>query len=563
VTKKPPIRSVVLTLAVLIVSTIAWIDFAPTSVGGDSAYVITHGISMEPRFHTGDLAIVHPAARYTVGEIVAYHSSLLHVTVLHRIVAIRDGRYTFKGDNNDFLDPVHPTRAQLLGKLWLHIKGGGRYLEALHNPLVAAVLAGIAGLILMGAVGVKSRGPRARRQRRVEAVRRQSTALARGKETHMSDSSNLRTLLAVAGAATILFLMATLVGFTQPTSHPASRSIPYTQHTDFSYAASVPAGPVYPSGRLTTGAPIFTDLVHRLAIGLHYRMAAPDSQGLRGTEQIALWLSAPSGWKRVISLTPVRMFRGDSFTAGVWLNLAQVTKLLAAVQQATGIPSDNDSVAVRASIRVGGRLGGRVLSARFTPQLAFSLNAAQLLPGSGGTGSSGPTGLHVTATGGIPIPATKANRIDVFGVALGIPMLRFLGPVGFIITLIITALLAALVVRGRSFGESEQIRAKYGHIIVPITAGADLGWPAIDVASIKALAQLAEASGQLILHNHGDDADTYLVNDEGSVYRYQVQLPKVVWGEWSEPATQLADAADLSRAAQTLGDVAAGAAADA
>ena len=76
-------------------------------------------------------------------------------------------------------------------------------------------------------------------------------------------------------------------------------------------------------------------------------------------------------------------------------------------------------------------------------------------------------------------------------------------------------------------------------MIVPITAGTDLGWPAIDVGNIKALARLAEASGQLILHNHDETTDTYLVNDEGSVYRYQVELPTIAWGEWSDPVTQL------------------------
>jgi len=37
----------------------------------------------------------------------------------------------------------------------------------------------------------------------------------------------------------------------------------------------------------------------------------------------------------------------------------------------------------------------------------------------------------------------------------------------------------------------------------------------------------------------------------------------VVWGVWTEPANQWADAADLSEAATTLSDVAAGLTADA
>ena len=41
------------------------------------------------------------------------------------------------------------------------------------------------------------------------------------------------------------------------------------------------------------------------------------------------------------------------------------------------------------------------------------------------------------------------------------------------------------------------------------------------MTSIHALAQLAERSERLILHDQRDGADTYLVDDEGTLYRYQ------------------------------------------
>ncbi len=44
------------------------------------------------------------------------------------------------------------------------------------------------------------------------------------------------------------------------------------------------------------------------------------------------------------------------------------------------------------------------------------------------------------------------------------------------------------------------------------------------MTSIDALAQLAERSDRLILHHHRDDADTYLVDDEGTLYRYRISL---------------------------------------
>ena len=48
--------------------------FWPSALGGGTTYVTTHGISMEPRLPTGDLAILRPADSYSVGDVVAYRS---------------------------------------------------------------------------------------------------------------------------------------------------------------------------------------------------------------------------------------------------------------------------------------------------------------------------------------------------------------------------------------------------------------------------------------------------------------------------------------------------------
>jgi signal peptidase I len=141
-----------------------WLFLAPPKIGGRSSYVITSGISMEPSFHAGDLAITRPAARYRVGEIAAYHSTLLHVVVLHRIIAIHGDRYVFKGDNNNFIDPTRPTRSQLIGALWVHIPHGGVALHWLHSPITAAVLCGLVALLLVGTGETKRR--RSRRGKR-------------------------------------------------------------------------------------------------------------------------------------------------------------------------------------------------------------------------------------------------------------------------------------------------------------------------------------------------------------------------------------------------------------
>src|SRR3954452_15428572 len=64
----------------------------------------TRGVSMFPHFRTGDLALTARAASYEVGDIVAYRSQPNGAVVLHRIVHVAGGHYTFKGDNNSWLD---------------------------------------------------------------------------------------------------------------------------------------------------------------------------------------------------------------------------------------------------------------------------------------------------------------------------------------------------------------------------------------------------------------------------------------------------------------------------
>src|SRR3954466_6560079 len=89
--------------AVALVLAAAWL-FWPLALGGSATYVGTHGISMEPRFHTGDLAILRAGPSYTVGDVVAYRSRSLNTVVMHRIVAMDGDRFVIQGDNNNFLD---------------------------------------------------------------------------------------------------------------------------------------------------------------------------------------------------------------------------------------------------------------------------------------------------------------------------------------------------------------------------------------------------------------------------------------------------------------------------
>jgi signal peptidase I len=138
-----------------------WVALAPPVLGGSTSYVITDGISMLPRYHAGDLVLLREQSSYHVGEVAGYHNLQLGVTVMHRIIAIKDGHYYFKGDNNNFVDTYHPAASEIVGAEWIHLPGWGNFILMLKAPFVTAVLLGLMWLFLFAPRF--SRGSRRRR----------------------------------------------------------------------------------------------------------------------------------------------------------------------------------------------------------------------------------------------------------------------------------------------------------------------------------------------------------------------------------------------------------------
>src|SRR5215212_5417774 len=87
----------------LVLFGVGWAMLAPVQVGGQAAYVIVSGNSMEPGFHLGDLAIVREAADYRPGDIVTYRHPTIGL-VIHRIQSREFNHFVLKGDNNSWLD---------------------------------------------------------------------------------------------------------------------------------------------------------------------------------------------------------------------------------------------------------------------------------------------------------------------------------------------------------------------------------------------------------------------------------------------------------------------------
>jgi signal peptidase I len=543
--KRVRFRSALLTGVFVAVLATTWWYLAPTRVGGSTTYVVTHGISMEPLFHTGDLALVRPAGQYKVGEIVAYHSSLLHMVVLHRIVAIHNGHYTFKGDNNNFLDPVHPTRAQLVGRLWVHLPRGGVLLDATHNPVVDAIACGLLGLFVLFGMGEKRRRGRRQRKGATASGRVGPTIMKPQRDNQPGQGINFGAPLTTSVVAAVVFLVVAVVAFTRPAHRPQTVNTQYNQSVSFRYSARVPAGPVYPTGRIQTHDPVFLSIVHLLDFHVAYDFEAGSPSTITGNEEVLLKLMGPDNWSRSLVLVPRTRFAREDTNTDVLLDLRQIQSMMGQIAKLTGSSVDGSfSFALEPVIHVAGTVAGHPVNTTFTPALSFQTAAGELLPIGNSTtaASSSQPNFSPTQAGDVSTPTTGPDTLTVLGASLDITWLRWISIAGLLISLA-ASLYTYLRKRAEPFQETAHIQCHYGHMIVPIVAGEDLGWPAVDVPTIKGLAKLAESGHRLILHSRSGDIDTYMVNDEGTVYRYQVRPTKVVWGEWSDTATPVRAAA--------------------
>lgn len=135
---------------------VAWVLLAvaafvlwPQRWGGSMTYVITSGVSMQPSFRQGDLAVLRSSDDYQIGDVAAYDSRELKKIVMHRITKETDKGYAFQGDNNDFVDPETVSREQLLGKLVLRVPAAGKWLTWFVQP-VNLLIAGAAMFLLLG-----------------------------------------------------------------------------------------------------------------------------------------------------------------------------------------------------------------------------------------------------------------------------------------------------------------------------------------------------------------------------------------------------------------------------
>ncbi|HEX5224476.1 MAG TPA: signal peptidase I [Solirubrobacteraceae bacterium] len=515
----------------------AWFYLAPQTLGGSNSYVVTHGVSMQPRFHSGDLAVVRKQGSYHVGEVVAYNSDVLHTVVLHRIIGMAGDRYVFKGDNNNFVDFEHPARSQLIGALWLHVPAVGGTLASIGSPLLVAALIGLGVLLYAGAMVRKRR----RRQRhRREGAR--APAIAAGAAP--PPGPVLGVLLA-GTVALAPFLLLALLAFTRETSQRTPYQVRYHQRGSLSYTAATTPGPAYQHGEAVTGEPLFTHVIGSAQLHFAYAFSSKEPHALAGAISLAAQLTSTSGWQRTITLARPAAFHGDRASIDATLDVGSMLALLKRVQIATAA-NGTYTLAVVPHVSTTGRLAGVPLRGTFAPQIRFSVEPAEIRPLVPGDGASlGTAGGH----GANPLTpqaggTVNGSRWEPLFLSLGIAKPSVAGArrvaLGGIATVVIAILLALAFPfarpRSRRRGAGEEIRSRYGRLIVPVGRVRELpGVAVIDVADIESLVRIAEHYDRSILHESTPAGEAFWVTDESGQFRYAV-APEPVEADHAEVA---------------------------
>jgi signal peptidase I len=505
---------VVAAVAGLVCAAAAWFFLAPPGLGGRTSYAVVYGTSMEPRVHGGDLVLLRQRPSYRVGEVVAYHSVRLHRDVLHRIVGLHRGRFTFKGDNNNFLDPEQPRAAQLFGEEWLRVPGAGAQLERLRSPRNAAIVAGLAALLLFTGSGSTVRRRRGRREEDGEPI---------GDVGTPRQAPPVGNALVIAGGVVLgLSLVVALTAFTRPESRTLVSSDLYVKRGAFSYSARVPVGPVYTDPEVRAPAPVYLKLAKRLDVAFAYSTRSAAPLQLAGTGRLDAVLGDGSGWSRELPLAPPHSFAAGRTTLRGRLDLQRLAALVRRFETQTGEHNPLYKVELRARIALDGAAGGKRVHDVFAPALTLDLDQLRVQlehPADGGTGNS------LVRTEGAQGTSREAVTVGAFGARLTVARARgvsALGAAAGLLCLLLGGLLTALRRRG---DEVAQIGQRYRDWIVEIAPGERPAGTERRVASMEALARLAERYERLILHEPGERGDAFLVEDDGIVYRYEIVRP--------------------------------------
>jgi hypothetical protein len=337
-----------------------------------------------------------------------------------------------------------------------------------------------------------------------------------------------------------------IVAFTRPPAARVTESNLYVEHGRFDYTAAVPVGSVYDHTPLHAGDAIFSSVVRSFDVGFRYRMSSDSGRvALSGTSSLAGRLSDGNGWTRTFSLSPPERFNGDSTSVTGRVNLVDLQRDIAAFERVTGIRNDAYELTITPHVAAKGVVAGELVRDTFSPPLVFTWAQGRLRLGTG-TSSDGSTGsLTQTRSGTGTVRAQRKVG------ALGVSDARRAALIGVPVSIGVSLVGGLLFLFLRGSDEVALIRRRYGAWMIDVEPTVRPPHVERGVESMDALARIAERYERLILHEQRGGLHSYLVEDDGRVYRYEAR-EKSVWRGDRQHASERSE--PVGAAAGTPGD---------
>ena len=495
-----------------------------------ASYIIIIGNSMEPRFHKGDLVVVHQEPGYEVGDAVVYRNTELKSFVFHRIISQQVGHFTLKGDHNDWIDDYQPSQKEVVGRLWLHIPRGGTAILKIRSPFVMALIAG--ALVAVLAASLFSKKAKGNKTMNNKSMRERFNSIKQNvqgwlpatnnPENHKSFSQGeiWEGLFFVLGLVALSSLILGIISFSRPATRIKQDAITYQHLGVFSYAAAAPQG-VYDTDTIKSGDPIFPKLTCTVDINFQYTLIAALAENIAGTYQLTAIISEQvSGWQRMIPLQGETAFHGTAFGSTAKLDLCQIEALTQSMQEKTTAPAGSYMLVVTPNIKLQGEVSGRALESTFNSALVFFYDQTQFYL-SRNEKLSNP--LALTETGILTEKRQEPNTIILLGREIAVPALRLIALFGLIGSLIGLILLGLRLQHLSQQDQEKFFHIKYSSMLIDVENADSIALSSVvDVTSMDALAKLAERFNSMILHEKQGHLHTYYVQAGSTTYRFRM-----------------------------------------
>jgi len=541
----------------LVLATV-WL-FWPSSLGGATTYVSTHGTSMEPGFHTGDLAVLSPADGYSVGDVVAYRSESLNTVVMHRIVSVEPDGFVTQGDNNSWLDDDHPTEDEILGELWFSIPQGGTALSALRSPGVFLPLL----TVVLAVLGAGARKPplrsslRALRRRAgrlslpvpagaLEQPRDGVPAAIRARTSSMPARARARQIALGAGVAALVAAVACGVLLAVPSTRTETQTLEVTQESRFSYSGGAVVGTTYPTGVVATGDTVWNRLVDDLTVSLDTSLSGTGVTDVTGAIRLDVVVSAPDGWSAVLTSGPSAALADGRATAAVAVDPEAAADLLGRHYDEIGADGGGATLTVTPVVEATGAVQGTAFTAGSPAGFGFALDEMALRPA-----STEDTAVAPTDQISVDVEQVGPRTFSLLALTLSIGDARALAGALLLLALATFVATAWMSNLGRD-GVADSFLVRHADRILPVTSFSP-GATVIDVSDAESLHRVAERFDTVVLHHAGVAEDTFAVRDVDATYRFVVPAGEGRRGKPPVPAPRGAEPSSLPEAPDITG----------